>query len=181
MDASQSGPSIEIAVGNRHRLASGVLLIFVFAGSVQAFASIWRRDAVEDVTTQIGGWLGAILVIVSSAVMHELLHLLGWKMGGHVPAKAISWVPTWRKLGIRVRLHTAVPAAIYRLGVVLPALVLGVVPVTCGLLTGNGLLLLWALFFLLECFSDFTALFATASVPSSAHVLEHERGWRIVT
>ena len=54
--------------------------------------------------------------------------------------------------------------------------------IAVGLVTNRGLLLMWGLFFLLECFADLTLLLATARVPATAWVLEHptKLGWRVV-
>jgi len=65
-----------------------------------------------------------------------------------------------------------VRAAAHRCARILPALVLGGAPLAIGLTIGSGLIVLWALFFLLECFADIAVLFAIRNVPANALVLD---------
>ena len=48
----------------------------------------------------------------------------------------------------------------HRVSLALPLLLMAIAPIVVALLINNGLLLLWALFFLPECFSDITLLLA---------------------
>jgi hypothetical protein len=147
-------------VGNRHRFASAAILLAAFAASLWLFAALHHRSALEDLATQPGGWLGALAIVACSAVVHELLHVAGWKLLASVPPGAITFRPTWRGLGFAAHLGVTIPLRAYRLGLILPTLVLGLLPITLGLAMGHGLLLLWGMFFLLECYADLTVLLA---------------------
>lgn len=157
----------------RDLLASAATLIIVFVGSLRLFELLWHRDALADVTKQPGGWMGAIIVVVCSAAIHELLHALAWKISARVPWQSISLRPTWRVMGVVAHLNVPVPASAYRASAVAPALALAGLSIVMGFATGSGLFVLWGLFFLLECFADVALLFAMRSVPSRAWVLDH--------
>ena len=76
-------------------------------------------------------------------------------------------------MGFVAHADVAVPAYAYRASAALPTLVLGVVPIVLGFVTGFGLFVLWGLFFLLECFADVAVLLAMRKVPSRAWVRDH--------
>ncbi|HWW60073.1 MAG TPA: metalloprotease family protein, partial [Thermoanaerobaculia bacterium] len=134
------------------RIASAALIVAVVAGSLRLFTMLWHRDALEDLPTQPGGWLGAIAIVIASAVVHELLHAIGWRFIARVP---FSIRPTWSVMGFAAEPDAPVPARTYRIVAALPALLLAVPAILGGLALGNGLVMLWGGFFLLECFSDF--------------------------
>lgn len=79
-------------------------------------------------------------------------------------------------MSLVARLDVAVRVHAYRAGLSMPALVLGVLPMVVGVLTNRGLVVVWAQFFLLECFTDLGTLFATLGVPARAWVRSHPHG-----
>jgi hypothetical protein len=86
-------------------------------------------------------------------------------------------------MGLVARIDRPIRLWAYRAGVATPALVLGALPILLGLVTGAGVCVVWALFFLLECFSDLGALFAAGHLPAGARVVSHPTrvGCRLVT
>jgi len=143
-----------------HRLGSAAILIVTFIASLTLFKTIWDRDALEDIATQPGGWWGAIGIVIGSAVVHELLHAIGWRVLANVPWSSIAVRPTWSVMGFAVHSDARVSVRTWRAVTILPAVILGILPIAIGLATGNGLVLLWGLFFFFECFADLTALLA---------------------
>lgn len=126
-----------------------------------------------DVVRQPGGWLGAILVVAGSAVLHELLHALGWIAFAGLPWRSVSVRRTWRVMGFIVCPNAALPVTVYRLSTAMPAMILGGGSLVTGLIVGNGLVVLWGFFFLIECYSDITVLLATVSLRAPAKVREY--------
>lgn len=144
---------------NRHRLASAGVVIAMIAGFFGIFRLAWGRDAIADIDTQPGGWVGAFCFVLTSAVLHELLHAFVLKFGGRIgwPDLSLRW--TGKKMGVTVHTTVPVPAGVRRVSLMAPLLVLGFVPAAVGIATGRGLLLLWASFCVLECYADLTELF----------------------
>jgi hypothetical protein len=154
-------------------LAAGATVVLAFAAALWLFASCWQRSALEDISTQPGGWIGALAVVALGAVIHELLHAFTWCVLGRVSWRSVSCRRSARAMGFVAQLDEAVPAAAYRAGVALPAIALGLGPIVVGLLTGHGLIVLWGLFFVLESFSDLALLLAARRVPAGALVRAH--------
>ncbi len=165
--------SAEATAGTRELLGSAALVIATVVVSLGMFRAFWHRDALADLTRQPGGWLGAIAIVACSAVAHELLHAITWYTAARLPWRAIAFRPGWRTMGFVASPDVPIPARAYRAGLAAPALVLAAVPIVVGLAGNLGLLVLWGLFALLECFSDVATLLATRSVPGNAAVRSH--------
>jgi hypothetical protein len=122
---------------------------------------------------QPGGWIGALAIVACSAVVHELLHGLGWRVLGRVRWSSVSFIATRRGLGIAAVLKEPVSAAVFRTAALAPALLLGILTLGFAFISGSGLILLWGAFFLFECITDVALLVATRSLPSSARLISH--------
>jgi len=153
-------------------VTTAIILAGVLGGAYQLFAFVWQRSPLEDVTRQPGGWVGAIVMFVAGAAIHELLHAAAWTTVAHVPWTMVSFRRSRRKLGIIAQLDVPVPAGRYRIGAAVPALMLGIVPILVGILTGSGLVALWGDVFLFESFSDVAILAAIRRLPPYALVIE---------
>lgn len=175
--------TVEAIASWREPLASGATLVVMWASSLVAFQTCWHRSALVDVPRQWGGWAGAMAVVVSSAVVHEMLHVAAWRFFGRLPSEAIIFQRTWQVMGIAARVVRPISLWAYRVGVAMPILLMGIVPIVVGTVTNNGLLLAWALFFSLECFSDLVSLLGTRHLPAATLVLSHptKSGCRVLS
>lgn len=144
---------------NRHRLASAGVVIAMIAGFFGIFRLAWGRDALADIDTQPGGWVGALCFVLASAVLHELLHALVLKFGGRIGWSDLSLRWTGKKMGVTVHATVPLAAGVDRASLIAPLLILGVVPAVVGIATGRGLPLLWASFCVVECYADVAELF----------------------
>lgn len=173
MPSSASPGSSEVLAGLHHRLGTAVILITGFAASLCGFEAVFNRSAIEDVAKQPGGWLGAVIVVACSAIVHELLHALGWVVIARLPWRSVSVRRTLRVMGFIAYTGTAIPLSAFRISLMLPAVILGGGTIAVGLFSGQGLFVLWGNFFLLECYSDLTVLLATARLQAAARVREY--------
>jgi len=140
-----------VAASNRHRIASGVAILATMFASLLLFQLIRHRSALEDLDRHRGGWPAAIAIVIGSAIVHELLHVIVWRR----PLRL-----TWSGMGFGAQMNPSMSITAHRFSLLLPLLLMAIAPIVVALLINNGLLLLWALFFLLECFSDITLLLA---------------------
>ncbi len=147
------------------RLIAGAVVLGITIGTLRLFAELSHHDAVADLGGQPGGWLGTVAIVVASTLLHEGLHLLGWRLATRLPWSAFALRPTWRGMGVAVQPRVALDVAPLRVGLLLPALALAAPTIVAGLSTRNGLALLWGLFFLLECYGDIVTLLALRRAP----------------
>jgi hypothetical protein len=144
-------------VARHARIGSALIVLLITSATLLAL----RGN--DDTEAQPGGWPAVIAIVIGSAVVHEVLHAIGWKVFGGVPWREMSVRSTWAVMGFAAHTETPMPLIARRASTLLPALVLGVGPIVAGLITRSGLLAMWGAFFVLECFSDFTELLASHS------------------
>ena len=112
-------------------------------------------------------------------MIHEGLHVLGWRSLGGALWSSVSWSLAWRGLGLVARLNAAVSMAAYRAAAALPAAILGLAILSVGLVSGIGLLVFCGMFFF-QCLTDFALLFASRTVPAGSQVLSHPDRLRLI-
>ena len=142
-------------------LAAAAPLIVFSAAALSLFHLVSERDVVDDLNRQPGGWIGVVFVVLCSAVVHEALHAIGWIAFAGVSSRSISFRRSWRVMGFVAHTETPIPAPAYRASTALPALALALPTIVLAFALRSWLILLWGLFFLLECFSDIATLLAT--------------------
>ena len=115
----------------------------------------------------------ALGVFAVGIVLHELIHGVSWTIFGKKPRGAI-------KYGFQVKTltpyaHCTEPMDVwpYRLGAVLPGLLLGVLPWLASIATGNGAVFLFGFFFTLAALGDAMILWLLRGVAPGSLVLDH--------
>ncbi len=123
----------------------------------------------------LGGTLTLLLVFALSIVGHELLHAVGFWLVGRAPLNQIRFGFSWA--GLAPFAHCGVPlrASAYRLTVLLPGLVLGIIPGLLGVAMQRPLLVMWSTLMLLAAGGDAAVLWAVRQVPGSRWVQDHPR------
>lgn len=162
--------------------ANVIALVFLPAAllPVAAHGAIWGMASLGKGFGDVFSLLFFPALLVS-IVIHELLHAAGFLLGG-APRAALRFGIDRKTLSPFAGCTAPLKARAYRFAIVLPALVLGVLPVAYGLATGAAWATMWGAFMLLCAGGDFAALWAMRAVPAGARVLDHpERvGCRVV-
>lgn len=146
-----------------------VVAIPVFVGFFGAQAYFWGySDSAFSVEGLEGLW--ALVIFFLSIVVHELLHGLGYWLGG------AKWSEV--KFGVKQLTpyaHCQVPLKVwpYRFAVALPGLVLGVAPAVIALFTGSWLLMAYGTLMTASAAGDMLILWLLRDVPPTALVQDH--------
>lgn len=117
-----------------------------------------------------GEFVGAVIILIVSVIIHELLHGIGYRLGG----------ASWREIKFGVKqltpyAHCEIPLrlAAYRVAVLLPGLILGVLPAVIGLVWGIWLLTLYGAVMSAAALGDALILWLLRDAPPAAQVLDH--------
>lgn len=121
-------------------------------------------------------WLGyqlllAAAVFAVSVVAHEGLHAVGWLIFAGVPRSEIEF--GIRQLTPYAHTSATVEAGPYRIGIALPALLLGALPAIVSWLTGSGVLMVYGALMLVAAAGDILVLWLLRDVPASRLVQDH--------
>jgi uncharacterized membrane protein YjgN (DUF898 family) len=154
---------------------AGTALTLVIVFAVLALYSLARRSnplAVFNSSATLEVLLIALAVFFISIVVHELLHGLGYRLGG-APRNAVRFGFQWKAL--LPYSHCTVPlrASAYRFAVALPGLVLGLLPAALGILLGSDMLALYGAGMLAGAAGDIMTLALLLPLKSDAQVQDH--------
>lgn len=131
----------------------------------------WPFAAFFD--SSVGGFTTLLIVFGLSIVVHELLHALGFWLVGGVAWRRIKFGFSWKGFAPYAHCRDPLQTTAYRISVLLPGLLLGMVPGVVGVILQLPLLVMWATLMLLAAGGDTAVLWAVRKVPSQAKVLDH--------
>ena len=149
----------------------GTLLMPVLGAAVLIpYWLVWH----EIPLTRSGGFDSGLILLamIPSIVVHELLHGVGYLLGGAKVGEV--------KIGFQLKYlmpyaHCRVPlsAAGYRFGVALPGLVLGIIPAVAAILMHNATLAIFAATMVIAAVGDLIILWMLIPVRGDVRVQDH--------
>lgn len=149
------------------------LAIPILAAQAALWLWMWdlgslTRGLDSVLSLQVGGPLFVVGVLT-----HELVHGVTWKVVGRL---------RWKDIRFGMQLKTFTPyasptmpmrARTYRMGVMMPLIVVGLIPFAVGLIFGYSQLAVFGMVFTFVAGGDLAILRAMRSVASSAWVQDH--------
>jgi hypothetical protein len=117
---------------------------------------------------------GTFLATVLPGILaHELIHAIAWSFAAHRPLSAIRIGIHWRAVSPYAHPREPMLVGPYRVGAVMPAVVLGLLPAGLAILLVRPLLMAWSLVFVLAAGGDFVVLWLIRHVPAGRLVQDH--------
>jgi hypothetical protein len=167
--------STEITI--RERAAnyfSGVVFVIAVILYGIPFALAWNWEALtRSFHSFLTHYWVLFLAITFGMILHEALHGFTWawfcKQGRH----SIRYGIKWQALAPYAQCDEVLPIMGYRLGCMMPGIVLGVIPALLGIFTGSGWLLVFGIFFTAGAAGDFLILWKLRPYNRSHEVLDH--------
>lgn len=133
------------------------------------YAFIWD---VSNVSAPPGSMLILLFAFIAAVVAHELLHGMGFLLGG-ASREEVDFGIHWHVLSPYAHCRTPLRTGAYRLALVLPAIVLGLLPATLGLLFGGAWIVFFGAVMLAVAGGDAVVLWILRRVPQRAWVQDH--------
>ncbi|WP_133259581.1 DUF3267 domain-containing protein [Pseudochryseolinea flava] len=124
-------------------------------------------------------WLKAMMpwIILGSLlggiIAHELLHGLTWARFTSNGINSIRFGFIWKALTPYCHCTEALPIKAYRLGVAMPGIALGILPLVVAFLAGHVGLFLFGIMFTIAAGGDFAILYLIRQEKSNMMVLDH--------
>lgn len=112
-----------------------------------------------------------LLIFAVGLIVHELLHGITWAL---LMRKKLNVIKFGIK-GILLFCHCKVPISVkhYRLGIIMPFFVMGIIPWFISLLTGSGLILYIGVLYSISASADIIGLFMLRDLESITLVSDH--------
>jgi hypothetical protein len=111
--------------------------------------------------------------VVPGVLAHELIHALAWSIFARKPLRAIRIGINWRAVSPYAHPKDPMRVGPYRIGAIMPALVLGFAPALLAITLGQPLLIAWSLVFVMAAGGDLAVLWLLRRVPSGRLVQDH--------
>jgi hypothetical protein len=138
------------------------MLIHGVQGTMAALASL---------VTERSSTLWLALAFVIGIVVHELLHGFGWGILGGAGWKSISF--GFKSISPYAHCNVPLTARGYRIGTLLPFVVLSVIPALVAAVTGSGWLLMFAWVMALGSSGDLLIVWLLHGVSPDTRVQDH--------
>jgi hypothetical protein len=111
--------------------------------------------------------------VAAGTVAHEALHGIGWMAAGNRSFRSVRFGFHWKTLTPYAHFTEPINVSAYRVGIVLPGIVVGILPALAGYVTGNPAFVLFGGIFFGAAAGDALGLWAVRSIPAGTFVLDH--------
>jgi hypothetical protein len=142
-------------------------LPFIFFWSLPEFLVAWI-SFLTDLKTLLPSILGGMAV-------HEVLHAIAWAAFCRNGFRSIEFGIHWKSLAPYVHCSEFLRLRHYRIGVLLPGVLLGLLPALAGTVTGITWLFCFGIFFTAGAAGDFLSLYALRRFQAQDLVMDHPR------
>lgn len=116
-----------------------------------------------------------IVSIVVGIVLHEFLHGLGWVPFAKSKFRSLRFGIMVPELAPYAHCKEPLPVYGYRIGILLPGIVLGVIPALYGIVTGSFSWLCYGILFTWAASGDFVMFWWIRKLKSTAKVMDHPK------
>lgn len=170
---------IDIRTANLYAILSFLPILFIF-GSL--FILIWWKNGLRENIHQLLESEGlfylyrpifALLLILTGIIVHELLHGLVFAIYSKNGIKSIRFGIMWRAFSPYCHGKEPLKVWQYRIGTLLPGIVLGVIPLLVSFFTGNLAFFGFGMLFTVTAMGDFLIIWMLRKYKSSQLVLDH--------
>jgi len=148
------------------------LLVGIPIAIAQLYLFILLRGGIQ-VRAELPGLLLFVAVLLISVVAHELIHGLTWRAVAGTSPATISYGVQWRTLTPYAHVRGLMEVNAYRIGGLMPGLVLGIVPYVLSLISGDSNLLWFGVFHTLAAGGDGLILWTLRNVKGGTMVEDH--------
>jgi len=152
----------------------GFLLLPVTAlFMIVPFWILWGKEALGSGFMSMKNWYISLPVFFLVIVMHELLHAVGYIQFGKATRNDIQFGMNWKALTPYAHCKAIMSARAYRIAVLLPGLLLGILPFFIAMIFGSGTLVVWGFLLTAAAGGDASILWAIRDVLGTEHIRDH--------
>jgi hypothetical protein len=153
--------TIEPAQANIKAVA---LMFPIVAMVVSPYYILWKHaitlDSLKSFKDNNPTWMAygtmiALGVIIIGIVFHEIIHGITWSRFANGGFRSIRFGILWRELTPYCHCEETLLVRHYRIGTIMPAIILGIVPSLMAYFTGNVWLIAFGVFFTMAAAGDY--------------------------
>lgn len=170
--------SIPLWKANIYSLPIVVVLLII---TVLPFYFLWGIDQIFSKFRSNSNLLLLLLVFLIGLVLHELIHAFSWIAFAKIPFSKIKFGFNVKSLSPYAHCGEAVTAKVYRIALLTPAIILGLIPISVSFFTGNIWLFIIGLLFTVTACGDFLIFWLIRNVTNDQLVADdpYKAGCRV--
>lgn len=162
--------SISMAKANLYVLVTTLPPTVVLAA---VYVWLWGIEGTDSFTDLAIVYGVGLALVAFGVVAHEAIHGLSWAYFGGKPLSAIKFGFQLKTLTPYAHCKEPMRARAYRIGAVMPGLVMGILPSLVGIATGSGWIMFFGLFFTFAAGGDALVLWLVRNVDAKVLVEDH--------
>jgi hypothetical protein len=162
--------SIPLWKANIYSLPIVVILLII---TVLPFYFLWGIDQIFSEFRSNSNLLLLLLVFLIGLVLHELFHAFSWVAFAKIPFSKIKFGFNVRSLSPYAHCGEAVTAKVYRIALLTPAIILGIIPAFISFITGSVWFFVTGLLFTVTACGDFLIFWLIRKVKNEQLVADH--------
>ncbi len=162
--------SVSLGKANLYSLALTLPLLAVLFG---VYLVLSPREGQANAHLTVASGVVFLVSLLLGIVVHEVIHGVAWALLGRLPLKRIRFGLAASTLTPYAHALDPLPAGAYRLGALLPMILLGVVPFAVGTAVGSLLLALYGMAFVFASGGDLLVVWLIRKVGRNVLVEDH--------
>ena len=162
--------TLGIGKANMYSLILMIPLIVIY---LMVFISVWGNEKLNVLEEHNVGVL--IITAVIGIAFHEIIHGLTWIILTQNRISSLKFGFSWKFMTPFCHYRKSIKVRFYRVGIVMPLIILGILPSVIALVTGNGFLYLWGIFFTCIATGDIIVLFMLRKLSAEEYVFDHSK------
>lgn len=131
-------------------------------------------DDVHRVSTLLIIAIFGIPGFIIGNVLHELVHAIAWMLFGNAKFRDIKFGFDLKSVAAYAHLKTPIKLSAYRVSIMLPGIIVGLLPGMWAMFTGDFVMLLWGIIFSISAASDFIVYRILSDLPGKTLISDHE-------
>jgi len=163
---------VEYTMGfGKVNLISMLLMIPITAIFLLPFILFWGYDTFQASKNLFFDHFFTYLLV--GIIIHELLHGFTWGYFASNGLKSIKFGVKWKYLAPYCHCKEPLKVIHYKIGGAMPLIVLGIIPSLIGIVSGNGGILSFGIFFSWAAGGDIIALYMLQKLDNDIFVSDH--------
>lgn len=162
--------SVSVAEANVYSLFLVFPLVAILAG---IYGAVWGYDLYAAANMSLWSYLLFMVSLALGMVAHELIHGVSWTLVGRMPLSTVELGLQWRTLTPYAHCKGSLSIQAYRIGMVMPGVLLGLLPSIVGIVIGSAWMLVFGALFTTIAGGDFLVLWLIRKVGAGALVEDH--------
>lgn len=160
-----------------HRKANRKIMAFLFPVLLilgAPFYLIWNGNLLNEFVYIVHQQIFITLVfLLAGVLLHEVIHGLFWSFFLKAGLKSIKIGIAWKSLTPYCHSKEPIKLKYYRLGAIMPCIVLGIIPYLISLITGSMGLFLFGFFFTIAAGGDILMIWLLRKESKNVMVQDH--------